>query len=128
MSQLEQKDPRSYAVIGAAMEVHKELGPGFLEAIYQEAMEMELDLRTISYLSQPEVKIFYKGKKMKKFYKPDFICFNDLVIEIKAEKTLTKVDETQVINVLKSTRHHTGLLINFGEPSLIYRRFVNGKP
>jgi len=126
MDELNQKDPRTYAAIGAAMEVHNELGPGFLEAVYQEALEIELDIREIPHCSQPTVKIFYKDRQLKKFYIPDFICFGDLVVEIKAEKALSNVDESQVINTLKSTRHHTGLLINFGEPSLIYQRYVYG--
>lgn len=126
MDELTQKDPRTYAVIGAAMEVHNELGPGFLEAVYQEALEIELDSREIPHHAQPVVKIFYKDRPLKKYYIPDFICFGDIVVEIKAEKALTNVDKSQVINTLKSTKHHTGLLINFGEPSLVYRRYVYG--
>ena len=107
------------------MEVHRELGPGFLEAVYQEAMEIELRERNIPFVSQPQVKLYYKRFEMQKFYKPDFICFDTHVVEIKAESGLTVVDEAQIINVLKSTHLKIGLLINFGQTSLKYRCFIN---
>ena len=125
ISQINNKDPFSYDIIGTAMEVHRELGPGFLEAVYQEAMEIELRERKIPFVSQPQVKLYYKRFEMQKFYKPDFICFDTPVVEIKAESGLTAIDEAQVINVLKSTQLNVGLLINFGETSLKYRRFIN---
>jgi GxxExxY protein len=120
------KDSFSYEIIGAAMEVHRELGLGFLEAVYQEAMEIELRERKVPFAVQPQIKLYYKQYPMDKFYKPDFICFNSHIVEIKAETCLTKVDEAQVINTLKATRLQIGLLINFGQPSLKYQRFVYG--
>ncbi|MHC4927471.1 MAG: GxxExxY protein [Planctomycetota bacterium] len=121
------KDPFSYEIIGTAMEVHRELGPGFLEAVYQETMEIELRERKLSYESQPQIRLQYKQFPMEKYYKPDFICFDTHIVEIKAESAMTVVDEAQVINVLKATRLEVGLLINFGQSSLQYKRFVNTK-
>ena len=88
-------------------------------------MEIERSLRNIPFEAQPKVPIFYKDREMEKFYRPDFICYGDLIVEIKAEKCLTKGDEAQIINVLKCTKKKTGLLIDFGEPSLVFRRFAN---
>ena len=124
ISQKNKRDPLSYDIIGVAMEVHRELGPGFLEAVYQEAMEIELRERKMPFVSQPQVKLHYKRFSMDKYYKPDFICFNTHVVEIKAESDMTAVDEAQIINVLKASRLQTGLLINFGQPSLKYKRFI----
>ena len=119
------KDPRSYAVIGAAMEVHRVMGPGFLEAVYQEAMEMELTLRRIPHEAEPTIRLQFKGQFLRKHYRPDFVCYSDLVVEIKAQKALTNEDQAQIINALRCTGCATGLLMNFGEPSLVFRRFVN---
>lgn len=121
------KDPRTHAIIGAAMEVHNFIGPGHLEAVYQECLRLriEFELRNIPFIPQPWLEIFYENQKLKKFYVPDFIAYNKIVIEIKAEKILTRVDETQLINSLIISRHNTGLLLNFGEETLRYRRFVN---
>lgn len=105
--------------------MHNIIGPRHLEAVYQECLEIELGLRKIQYISQPRLEIFYKDQKLKKFYIPDFIVFKEVIIEIKAEKTLTKVDEAQLINSLVISRHKVGLLLNFGEESLRYKRFVN---
>lgn len=121
----EGRDPRTYAIIGAAMEVHRELGPGLLEPPYQEAMEMELEQRSVPFEAQPIIRIFYKGRELKSYYKPDFICHEDVVVELKVQKCLTEKDEAQIINALKCAKKETGLLINFGESSLVYRRFIN---
>ena len=119
-----QKDPRTHKIIGAAMEVHNEMGPGYLEAVYQECLEIEFELQNIPFISKPNVSLYYKKRKLKKYYMPDFIVYGDIVVEIKAQKMLTKDDEAQIINSLKSSRHEIGLLINFGEPSLKFRRFI----
>ena len=119
-----QKDPRTHKIIGAAMEVHNEMGPGYLEAVYQECLEIELELQNIPFQSKPKLSLYYKTRKLKRYYVPDFIVFGDIVVEIKAQKMLTKDDEAQIINSLKSSRHEIGLLINFGEPSLKFRRFI----
>lgn len=120
-----EKDPRTHSIIGAAMEIHNIIGPKHLEAVYQECLEIEFELRQIPFISQPKLEIFYKDRKLKKFYIPDFIVYEEVVIEIKAEKALTKVDEAQLINSLAISRHKIGLLLNFGEESLRYKRFIN---
>lgn len=125
ITQIDKKDSFSYNIIGSAMTVHRELGPGFLEAVYQEAMEIEMREMKIPFISQPQVKLYYKQHPMEKYYKPDFICFDSHVVEIKAETGMTSVDEAQIINVLKAARLQIGLLINFGESSLKYRRFIH---
>jgi len=107
------------------MEVHQIMGPGLLEAIYHECLEIELTSRNIPYKSQPKVKVFYKGNELKKYYIPDFLVYNDIIVEIKAEKQLTNIDEAQIINSLKNSKKKIGLLINFGENSLKFKRFVN---
>jgi len=117
-------DKRTYAIIGSAMEVHKELGCGFLEAVYQEALEREFTIQTIPYKSQPVVEISYKGKPLNKTYQPDFVCHGNIIVEIKAISGLSGTDEAQLINYLKATGFTVGLLINFGTKSLQYKRFV----
>jgi len=124
MSNLTQSDPRTYAIIGAAMEVHCQLSCGFQEPVYQEAMAIELAIRSIPFKPQRECPINYKGHRLKTHYKPDFICFDEVVVELKALGRLSSVEESQVINYLKVTGFHTGLLINFGTRSLEQRRFV----
>jgi len=120
-------DQRTYQIIGAALEVHKELGCGFLEAIYQEVLEREFREQEIPFKSQPTVQIVYKGRPLSKTYQPDFICYDEVVVEIKAMDKLSGLDQAQVINYLKATRLKVGLLINFGATSLEHKRFVYSK-
>ena len=120
------RDERTYKIIGAAMEVHKELGCGFLEAVYQEALEREFSVQEISYKSQPAVQIVYKDKPLNKTYQPDFVCFDEVIVEIKAVSGLSGIEEAQLINYLKATGLKVGLLINFGAKSLEYKRLVYG--
>lgn len=103
-----------YAVVGAAIEVHREMGCGFFEAAYQEAMELEMGERGVPYLSQQLLKIRYKQWVLKKEYIADFICYGKLLIEIKAIDRLTSKDEAQVLNYLKATGFEVAVLINFG--------------
>lgn len=112
------------ACLSADRDVHSIIGPKHLEAVYQECLEIEFKLRQIPFTSQPRLEIFYKNQKLKKFYIPDFIVCEEVIVEIKAEKTLTKVDEAQLINSLTISRNKVGLLLNFGEESLNYKRFV----
>ena len=119
------EDPRTYAIIGAAMEVHRELGPGFLEAVYQEALAIELSLRGILFQREVELPIAYKGKTLQTAYRADFICYDEVVIELKSIKQLGVIEEAQLLNYLKATGYQVGLLINFGAASLETRRFVN---
>ena len=118
-------DERTHKIIGAAMEVHNIMGPGRLKAVYQECLEIEFGGRNISFVSQPKLEVYYKDKRLKKFYVPDFIVFGDVIVEIKSEKSLTPIDEAQIINTLKISRHKVGLLINFGEKSLRFKRFID---
>ena len=118
------RDEKTYKIIGAAIEVHKELGCGFLEAVYQEGLEREFSTQTIPFNSQPIIQIAYKGKLLDKTYQPDFVCFNEVIVEIKAISVLSGTEEAQLINYLKATGLKVGLLINFGSKSLEYKRFV----
>jgi GxxExxY protein len=118
------RDPRTHAIIGAAMEVHRELGSGFLEAVYQEALEREFSDRDIPFQSQPAVQISYKGRLLNKAYHPDFICFDNIVVELKAMANLSGTEVAQLINYLKATNMNTGLLLNFGAKSLEFKRLV----
>jgi len=119
-----EKDPRTHKIIGAAIEVHNEMGPGHLEAVYHECLEINFGLKDIPFVSKPRLILYFKNIKLKKYYEPDFLVFEQIVLEIKAQKTLTQNDEAQIINSLKSSRHQIGLLINFGEQSLKFRRFI----
>ena len=118
------KDKRTYKIIGCAMEVHKELGHGFLEAVYQEALAREFDDQGVPYQSPPPLGITYKGKVLGKAYQPDYLCYGGVVVEIKALSSLSGTEEAQIINYLKAARLRVGLLLNFGAKSLEYRRFV----
>ena len=118
------KDQKTYKIIGAAMEVPMGLGCGFLEVVYHEALVREFQEQDIPFKSQPIVNIQYKGKSLNKTYVPDFICFDDVIVEIKALKNLTGLEESQMINYLKASKIEIGLLLNFGSKSLEYNRFV----
>jgi GxxExxY protein len=114
-----------YAIIGAAMEVYNQLGAGFSEAIYQDAMEIELMSRKIPNVSQQDVFVFYKGQKLKNFFKPDLICYEKIVVELKALDHLTSREEEQILNYRRATGLPVGLLINFGrERNLEWKRMV----
>ena len=114
-----------YAIVGAAMEVYNELGPGFLEAVYQEAMEIELTLRGIPFQAQKELTIYYKGRPLNKKYTPDLLVVDKVVADLKALDQLTSKDESQLLNYLKATRWEVGLMVNFGAPrDLEWKRMV----
>jgi GxxExxY protein len=127
---VEMRDPETYAVIGAAMEVHRELGCGLLECPYKDALELEMNARGIPCRREVEVPVFYKGQRLRSFYVADFVCFDRLIVEAKAIKSLTDIDRAQTINYLKATGYERALLMNFGALSLQYERIVNrfGKP
>jgi len=107
------------------MEVHRELGPGFLEAVYQQALALELAEREIPFLREVDLPVFYKARQLNTVYRADFICFASVVVELKAITALTRVEEAQIINYLRATRYEVGLLLNFPSSSLEYRRFVS---
>ncbi len=120
-------DPETYAVIGACMEVHTELGHGFLEAVYQKALAAELTLRNIPFAREQEYEVLYKGNRIDAKYKADFVCFGSIILELKALTALSSAHEAQVINYLKATGLERGLLINFGTPKLQYKRLILSK-
>ena len=105
---------QSYAINGAAMNVYNALGHGFLEAVYQEALELEFIKRGIPYERGKELKIFYEGKELRQTYKADFVCYGDIIVELKAVAHLDDSHRSQVFNYLKATGFKLGLLYNFG--------------
>ncbi|MCW3130668.1 MAG: GxxExxY protein [Methanophagales archaeon] len=111
-------------IIGVAMEVHRELGSGFLEYVYEEALCYELNLREISFERQKELDIYYKDLLIPRKYKPDLIVENKVIVEIKATSGLTEVEEAQLLNYLKATKMRVGLLLNFGSKSLEVKRRI----
>jgi GxxExxY protein len=115
-------DPQTYAIIGAAMEVHTQLGKGFLEAVYQEALSYELGDRGIPHRREVLLPIAYKHRRLRATYRADFIAQGDIVVELKAQSGLTGVDQAQTLNYLKATGHHRALLFNFGATKLQYHR------
>ncbi len=114
----------AYAVVGACMEVHRELGPGFLEAIYQESLAIELGMRGIPFEREPSLRVHYKERLLNKEYFCDFLCYGKIVVECKSVKMLLPDHEAQLFNYLKATKLALGLLVNFGEPSLTHKRIV----
>jgi GxxExxY protein len=119
-----EKDPRTFAIIGAAMEVHGVLGPGFLEAVYHEALARELKKRSVPFRSEVELPVFYKGERLSTSYRCGFVCYDTVIVEVKALTHLTGLDEAQVINYLRASGHSVALLLNFGARSLEHRRLV----
>jgi GxxExxY protein len=121
-------EEQTFQIIGACMEVHKKLGNGFLESVYEEALEREFIKRNIPYLRQHKLSLFYDGKPMDKYFKADFLCYQSIILEIKAVSFLIKDMHKQTINYLHSSTMQVGLLINFGESSLKWKRFINTPP
>ena len=114
----------THKIIGAAMEVHHELGSGFLEYVYEESLCHELNLREIYFERQKELDIYYKDLLIPKKYKPDLMVENKVIVELKATSGLTKVEEAQLLNYLKATKLRIGLLLNFGTKSLEMKRRI----
>jgi GxxExxY protein len=110
-------------VIGAAMEVHKRLGPGFLESVYEEALAVELELKKIKFERQKELPVFYRDKVIKKFV-CDFLVAGEVIVEIKAIKLLGEIEQVQLTSYLKASRIEIGLLLNFGSKSLEFKRMI----
>ena len=115
----------SRKIIGCCFEVYNEKGNGFVESVYQECLEIELEMQDVLFESQPELRIDYKGRELKQFYKPDFICDGNIILELKAVKVLTDEHQAQLLNYLKATGLKVGYLINFGSyPKLEFKRMV----
>jgi GxxExxY protein len=115
----------SYKIMGACFEVYKEMGCGFLESVYQECLMMEFQEQKIPFIAQSELKLFYKKQLLKQTYKPDFICYNSIVVELKAVSELAEEHKSQLFNYLHATKLRLGLLVNFGHyPKLEYERIV----
>ena len=115
----------SYKITGALYEVHKELGPGLLEKVYQEALEKELRMQGIPFEREPQYQITYEGEVLKHVFQPDFVCYGNIVVEIKAVKELDDGNREQCINYVHACHAELGLLINFRSKSLIYERYPN---
>jgi GxxExxY protein len=116
-----------YAIIGAAMDAHNELGVGFLEPVYQEAFGIELTSRSIPFTVQQKIPIQYKNHVLKKTYVTDIVAFNKIIVEIKAIDHLSGREEAQLLNYLKATEHELGLLINFGANKLEWKRMIRSR-
>jgi GxxExxY protein len=116
----------SYRIIGACFEVYKEKGNGFLEAVYQECLAIEFAEQGIPFVEQSRLKLAYKGRTLRQYYEADFLCFDEIIVEIKAVKSLTDEHRAQVINYLKATDKQLGLLVNFGHyPKIEHERYLN---
>jgi GxxExxY protein len=121
---VDKRAPRTYAIIGAAMTVHRELGCGFLEAVYQEALAREFTTLGIPHEREKELPISYKNELLNLHYRADFVCHGEVIVELKALAQLSGIETAQILNYLKAARIPCGLLINFGAPSLQYKRFA----
>ncbi len=114
-----------YSIAGAAMEVYYTLGVGFLEPVYQAALAVEFNNRRVPYSREPQLEISYKGVLLDKIYRPDFVCYGQIIVELKSQVGLSGIEEAQIINYLKITGMHVGLLMNFGaRPKLEWKRYV----
>lgn len=114
-----------YAIQGAVFEVYREMGYGFLEAVYQECLAKEFAKRGIPFIAQKEVNLLYKGERLEQTYKPDFICYNKIIVELKAAKEIAREHEAQVFNYLKATGLKLGLIVNFGHyPKARVKRII----
>ncbi len=114
----------SYKIIGSCMKVHRTLGAGFLEPVYQEAVGIQFEIDSIPHVREKELVIKYMNRELEKRYKADFVCFNKIILELKALSSLTSDLESQVLNYLKATGYKLGLLVNFGASKLEYKRLV----
>ncbi len=123
---VDERDPQTYAIIGAALEIHRQLGHGFLGAVYQEAAVIEFPLKQVLFEREVALPVKYKSIALPIHYRADFICFSEIIVEFKALSRLSTIEEAQLLNYLKATGLKPGLLINFGTSSLQYKRLVWG--
>ena len=122
-----EKEELTGKIINACMEVHNELGNGFLEPVYQEALEEEFKIQGIPYVREKLLPVMYKGKQLKKEYYADFVCYDDIIVELKAVSVLSKPHKAQVLNYINAANKEIGLLINFGETKLKWERITKFK-
>ena len=122
-----EKEELTGKIINACMEVHNELGNGFLEPVYQEALEEKFKIQGIPYVREKLLPVMYKGKQLKKEYYADFVCYDDIIVELKTVSVLSKPHKAQVLNYLKAANKEIGLLINFGETKLKWERITKFK-
>jgi GxxExxY protein len=121
---MSEQDPQTYAIIGASMAVHNELGHGFLEAVYQEALAIEFKEQGIPFEREKPLAIHYRDVRLDTNYKADFVCYGAVIVELKALSGLDPAHDAQVINYLEATSIERGLLINYGTPKLQYKRLI----
>ena len=127
MSEIIYKE-ESYKIIGACFEVYKQKGCGFTEPVYQECLKIEFRLKNIPFVFEPKIQIEYKGEIINHYFKPDFVCYNKIILELKAISKLIDENRSQTINYLNATNFELGLLVNFGHfPKMEYERFGNKK-
>lgn len=119
-----ESDPQTYAIIGAAMAVHSELGSGFLEAVYQEALKLEFESRKISAADQVKLRVMYRGRMLEQYDLADFVCYDSVIVELKAQSEIEVREEAQLLNYLKAAGFQRGLLLNFGKTSLQFKRMI----
>ena len=118
----------SYKIIGCCFEVYKQKGYGFTEPIYQECLAIELELQDIPFVAQPKINLNYKGRVLESFFRPDFICYDKIIVEIKAVEGLIEEHQSQTLNYLNATKFELALLVNFGNfPKVDYKRIANNR-
>lgn len=118
-------EEETFGIIGTCMKIHKNVGSGFLESVYQEVLAKEFRNEEIPFEEQKKLNLYYEGEKLEKYFKADFLCYDKIIVELKSVAFLNKSLESQVINYLKATNKEVGLLINFGDKSLKWKRFIN---
>ena len=117
-----------YAIQGAVFDVYREIGCGFLEAVYQECLARELTFKQIPFEAQKQLQLYYRGELIKQTYRADFLCYDKIIVEIKAVETIAPIHQAQVLNYLKISKMRLGLLVNFGaRPKATVERILNSK-
>ena len=117
-------DPQTYKIIGAGMAVHRELGSGFLEVVNREAFAIELEQQGVPFVREARLRVRYRDRLLPVFYKVDFICYGEILVEVKALHCIGSIEQAQLINYLRAARRCRGLLLNFGAPSFQHKRIV----